>query len=233
MPTKKSLQPKLPARITEASGKLIVVGSTGSAQLALHDTKFGRIFRLNNGDHILLKDKLILVKHAYCGRDRLNGYLGFYIKGPNHPQLAQTQQLFLHRVPCEADNLKALTDAYFHETEMTIKFAAKPLADKNTGFVSGNLLYYYEQGMESVLYSVHDREHAGYDGLNIIEIGDVLTVYNAKGTHVVWQGRMTQKRLQSMLAANNNRKKVQSTLETLRQAFFLELPVLLKKAKKA
>ena len=64
------------------------------------------------------------------------------------------------------------------------------MTDKNQKTViEGKLMPYYETGMEGTLWSVHEDGKDGYDGLNPLENGMLLTVFNdAARTQVLWQG---------------------------------------------
>ena len=55
--------------------------------------------------------------------------------------------------------------------------------------IEGTLMPYYETGMEGTLWSVHEDGKDGYDGLNPLQDGQLLTVFNdAARTEVLWQG---------------------------------------------
>lgn len=53
--------------------------------------------------------------------------------------------------------------------------------------IKGKLEAYFETGTEGVLWAVYENGQTGYDGLNILEEGDELTIYGNDG-RVVFQG---------------------------------------------
>lgn len=55
--------------------------------------------------------------------------------------------------------------------------------------LKGKLELFFEQGMEHVAWTFYEDGQQGYDGLHVIEKGDVLRVFNdAARTELVWQG---------------------------------------------
>ena len=55
--------------------------------------------------------------------------------------------------------------------------------------IEGKLMPFYETGLEGTLWSVHEDGKEGYDGLNPLQSGHILTVFNdAARTEVLWSG---------------------------------------------
>lgn len=55
--------------------------------------------------------------------------------------------------------------------------------------IDGILDPYFETGTEGILWSVYDESRPGYDGLFVLEDGDLLEVIDNDGT-VVWEGEI-------------------------------------------
>ena len=63
--------------------------------------------------------------------------------------------------------------------------------------IKGELELFYEQGMSHILWAVYDDKFKGadgarsYDGLCVLERGDLLTVFNDEArTDILWQGKI-------------------------------------------
>jgi hypothetical protein len=55
--------------------------------------------------------------------------------------------------------------------------------------LKGKLELFYEQGMEYVAWTFYESGRQGYDGLHVLEKGDVLRVFNdAARSELLWQG---------------------------------------------
>ncbi len=55
--------------------------------------------------------------------------------------------------------------------------------------IEGKLMPFYESGLEGTLWSIHEDGKEGYDGLNPLQSGHILTVFNdAARTEVLWSG---------------------------------------------
>lgn len=55
--------------------------------------------------------------------------------------------------------------------------------------LKGKLEVFFEQGMEHNAWTFYEDGQQGYDGLHVIEKGDVLRVFNdAARTELLWQG---------------------------------------------
>lgn len=60
---------------------------------------------------------------------------------------------------------------------------------KSKKIIEGKLMPYYETGMEGTMWALHEDGQEGYDGLNKLENGQLLTVFNdAARTDILWQG---------------------------------------------
>jgi hypothetical protein len=64
--------------------------------------------------------------------------------------------------------------------------------DRNGKVLYGSLEIFAETGTEGPIWSVHEYGKSGYDGLNCLEDGDILTVFkNVKDGDVAWEGAVS------------------------------------------
>ena len=57
--------------------------------------------------------------------------------------------------------------------------------------LDGTLEAFFETGTEGILWSFNEAGKRGYDSLNVLEDGDLLTVFNdASCKEVLWQGEI-------------------------------------------
>lgn len=57
--------------------------------------------------------------------------------------------------------------------------------------IKGKLEPFFETGTEGVIWSVYEDGKEGYDGLNCLEYGDFLKIFDpADATKVIWEGRI-------------------------------------------
>lgn len=83
-----------------------------------------------------------------------------------------------------------------------MSFPARLEKDGKTLF--GSLEPFFETGTEGVIWAVTEYGRKGYDGLNILENGDKLTVYeNVTDGNIAWQGRVSFDCTQNMFTVHN------------------------------
>lgn len=58
--------------------------------------------------------------------------------------------------------------------------------------IKGKLHPYFETGTEGTIWSLYEDGKQGYDGLNCLEKGDKLTIYNADGSREIIKNLVIQ-----------------------------------------
>lgn len=168
-----------------------------AARLCFKESDTGRILPISKLDHLVIRDAKGNV--AFSGTTNLDyttnqtiinaqqiGQLFPWPEGSNYQGYA-----FVYGAP---ENIPADVWLWAVLKNWPVMFTPNPrlLADNEAGegelLVSGVLEPFFETGTEGVVWSVYDPRKRGYEGLNQLQNGDHLTVYEPDGVTIRWKG---------------------------------------------
>jgi hypothetical protein len=62
------------------------------------------------------------------------------------------------------------------------------MSNNQTDAFIGRLEAFFETGTEGVRWSIYNESIGGYEGLEVLQDGDILTVYSSDESNVIWEG---------------------------------------------
>lgn len=220
----------LPARIATVTGKLEVLGGH-RGEFTIRCSRTYKLFLLSEGDRVKTANWSAVVKFTYHGKDKLNGNSGTLITLPEVDEWGYARHIFFWCMPAARADMQPWLDSYLAGETVTVSFVAKPLAEHNTPYISGQLEPFHEQGMEgNIGWALTDTQKHSYAALHMLEEGDELTIFDKHGRSVLWQGVMTARRLENLRRSCYGRGET-LTEETkfLSKCFFQRLPAVVKR----
>lgn len=169
----------------------------GAARLALYTGGDYREIRLNSHDKLVIRDGNTVVYDGAVGsfdyrtnRTILNArHIGQLFPWPEGG--GYSGNAFIHGAPGNIPTevwLNAILKRWSVELTPTPRLLADDEAAEGELLVSGVMEGFCEQGTEGTIWSVYDPRKVSYDGLNPLQNGDHLTVYEPDGVTIRWKG---------------------------------------------